>query len=72
MNSYSFAGPTRGTDDPSNVRIIKVNSQDDCPHDRCQRAEPHTIIMWSGDEYSKNNTWVSGTESDIVNLEDAR
>lgn len=72
MNSYSFAGPTRGADDPNEVRVVKVNGKEECPHERCQRAEPHTVIMWSGDEYSKNNTWISGTEGDLVNLDENR
>lgn len=72
MKRYSYAGPSRGGSNPEDIRIIRVNAKENCPNPRCERSEPHTIIMWSGNEYSKNHTWISAPETNTINLEDAR
>jgi len=74
MARYSFAGRSRGTDDPQNIRVMAVNAKADCPIERFKgdMSEPHTIIMWSGGEYSKRNTWISATDEYLIDIEDAR
>lgn len=71
MRHYSYAGPERGSGNPEDIRVVRVNG-DDCPNERCERSEPHLVIMWSGNEYSKNHSWISATTEYTINLEDAR
>lgn len=69
---YSFAGSTKGKSDPQETFCVDVEGEDcgvdGCLKDNCQ----HTVIMWSGNEYSKKDTWIAGTEKSVINLEDAR
>jgi hypothetical protein len=71
MRNYSFAGPGCGADDPDDVVVVVVN-EDNCPRGRCPEEGVHLVLMWSGDSYSKQNTWISADEDTYQKLEDMR
>lgn len=71
MKYYSFAGPSRGTTDPASTFCIDVDEScdvDDCAENECD----HLVIMWSGAEYSKDNTWIAAEEGSVIDLQKAR
>jgi hypothetical protein len=69
---YSYAGDARGRSDPDDIYAVNVNDDGQCEIERCDCTCDHFVIMWSGQEYSKNHTWISACEDDFVSLEDAR
>lgn len=72
MEYYSFAGDVRGTTDPEDVYFFEV-SEEDCDIRGCVRSNcSHYVLMWSGNEYSKNHTWIACDKKYVVNLEDCR
>lgn len=72
MKYYSFAGAARGKTDPDETHIYNVAGSD-CDVDGCveERCD-HTVIMWSGNEYSKDNTWIAADNDNTIDLEDVR
>lgn len=71
MKYYSYAGETRGTDDPEDIYAVHVED-DECDVDRCPCKMDHFVLMWSGNEYSKDHTWISASENDVVDLSEIR
>lgn len=71
MKFYSFAGPARGKTDPEEVHEWEVEGE--CFIDNMDpHGEPHTVMMWSGNEYSKNHTWIAAEEDAVIDLEQVR
>lgn len=72
MRYYSFAGEAKGKTDPDDIHVTNVTGGDcgveGCMKDNCE----HLVIMWSGGEYSKDDSWISATEKHVIDLEDAR
>lgn len=72
MKYYSFAGEASGTTDPEKTDIYNVDA-DDCGLRGCTKDDcAHTVIMWSGNEYSKNNTWISCDNEFVIDLTNAQ
>lgn len=72
MHYYSFAGEARGKSDPVDVYCIDVEGGD-CDVPGCvQSGCEHTVIMWSGNEYSKDHTWIACDQKYTVNLQETR
>lgn len=72
MKYYSFAGAARGKTDPEETHIYNVGGSD-CDIEGCVDANcDHTVIMWSGNEYSKNSSWIAAPDDFTINLENAR
>lgn len=72
MRYYSFAGDARGQTDPVEAHIYDVEGSDcgvdGCVDDNCH----HTVIMWSGNEYSKDHTWIAAESDYVVDLNEVR
>lgn len=72
MDYYSFAGPSKGKTDPTDVDKVTVSDEqcdvDGCTKDHCE----HVVFMWSGGEYSKNASWIAAESEYTITLEDAR
>jgi len=70
--SYSFAPSGTGTTNPEDVFIFGVENKscpiDDCTTEHCN----HSILMWSGAEYSKDHTWIACKADDLHNLDEHR
>lgn len=72
MKYYSFASSSRGNEDPEETFEIEV-SGDDCDVRGCVREDcSHIVLMWSGNQYSKDHTWIACDDEYMINLEDAR
>lgn len=69
MKYYSYAGEARGTSDPENVECVEVEDGgcdlEGCLDDHCH----HTVIMWSGNGYNRNHTWIAADETFTIDLE---
>lgn len=70
MVPNSYAGASRGTEDPEDVISVDVNEDTECPEDRCGKTGTHLVIIWTGNEYSRRNTWISASTDSTTMLED--
>lgn len=71
MRNHSYAGAGAGGEDPEDVFVVVVD-EENCPRERCAEDGLHLVLMWSGDSYSKQNTWISADEDAYQRLEDMR
>ena len=68
---YSFAGPARGRTDPTEVHAYDIGDEAS-DMSRGSHERDHFVLMWAGNEYSKNNTWISADDKSTLNLYDCR
>jgi hypothetical protein len=72
MKYYSYAGEAKGTTDPEDIDVVHVSGDGcdvkGCVKDNCE----HTVIMWSGNEYSRNNSWIAADDDHVIDLGNAR
>lgn len=68
---HSFAGPSRGLTNPTDIYAVNVD-EGGCEVPRCTQDDEHFVLMWSGNEYSKNHTWIMADKEYTISLEDAR
>lgn len=69
MEYHSFAGSSRGLTNPEEVFAFRTNGE--CPadeHDDCD----HFVLMWSGNEYSKDHTWITVDDQHLIDLQRIR
>lgn len=71
MHHYSYAGTARGNTDPEEIHAVSVEG-DTCEIERCDCSHDHFVLMWSGNEYSKDHTWIIADDDHTISLEDAR
>lgn len=71
MKYYSFAGAASGKTDPDETHVYTYGGAD-CDRQKCGPHCEHTVFMWSGNEYSKDHTWIAAEKEFILNLEEAR
>lgn len=74
MRYYSYAGQVRGSSNPEETHLWTAEADgEECQLDGCtQRHCTHTVMMWSGGEYSKDHTWIAAEQKAVFNLEDMR
>lgn len=72
MRYYSFAGEARGKSDPDETFCMSVDGGDCDVHGCVQENCSHTVMMWSGQEYSKDHTWIAADENSIFDLDKIR
>jgi hypothetical protein len=70
MHHYSYAGTSRGKTDPEEIHAVTVDGGA-CEIERCEDEEEHFVLMWSGNEYSKDHTWIMADTDYTVSLDDA-
>lgn len=72
MRYYSFAGEARGIANPEDVFCTHV-SGDGCDVAGCVKDNcDHTVIMWSGNGYSKKHTWIAAEDDYVIDLDKSR
>lgn len=71
MHYYSYSGPGMGVEDPQNIHVVKVNGEQ-CDIETCLADHEYLNIMWTGEQYSKSNTWISADMNTVQDLEDCR
>lgn len=69
MHHYSYAGTSRGKTDPEEIHAVTVEG-DECEIDRCEADHDHFVLMWSGNEYSKNHTWIMSDTDHTLSLDE--
>jgi len=68
---YSFAGPARGLTDPEEIHAYDVGDEASNMTNGSHERD-HFVLMWSGNEYSKNKTWISAADNSTLNLYNCR
>ena len=70
MRNYSYAGPSRGQDNPEDIRVADVDEECGDVEHRRDHDPTCLVIIWSGNEYSSHRSWISADKDSRVNLED--
>lgn len=69
---YSFAASGSGTSDPDAINYFTVEDGN-CPLDHCAESKcEHNVLMWTGEEYSRNHTWMTCDKKHTIDLEEHR
>lgn len=72
MKSHSYAPSGAGTDDPESVVFFDVEDEQ-CGINSCtQETCDHFVLMWTGNEYSHNHTWLTAEPDAVLDLEEVR
>lgn len=64
--SISRAGADDGTTDPEDVNILNVREDEDSHGS--PMGEPGLIILWDGEEYDSDISWLMCHEDDVCKL----
>lgn len=70
---YSYSPAGQGTGDPDEINVVSVDEDEGtCDNLHCGIDGEHLVVMWTGDEYSRHNAWISAEDSSVIDLEEAR
>lgn len=71
MRNYSYAPAGSGVTDPNGVWEVNVD-EDACPEGKCPEDGVHLVMIWTGEEYSRRNAWISASDDSFTELEEMR
>jgi hypothetical protein len=57
--------------DADDIRVHRVTGES-CPNPRCKYDDVHIVVEWDGDNYDRQNAWISFKASGVVNRNDVR
>lgn len=66
MVSVSNAGPGEGTDEPKTKNVYRVTADNDKFASSNENSQ--LVVMWDGNEYSRDNSWMQIDEEAACNL----
>lgn len=58
---HSIAGPTKGITNPEEIHMYEIEGGDG-----------GAVFLWSGNEYTRDKTWISGDEKAVLDLSEMR
>lgn len=63
----SHAGPTDGVENPVDVNIINIHEHEDTHGS--PMGEPGVIVLWDGNEYDSETSWIQCHSDNICELD---
>lgn len=70
MKNYSIATANSVARVPDSIYAVSVDeSCEDCDS---RINKDHFVLMWSGNGYTKRNSWISAPQSEVHSLEEMR
>lgn len=69
-NDKSTAGESQGTEDPEDTHVVNTTEAGSYAR-QTFGGRGYIAFIWEGDEYDKEDAWISAFKDDLVDIEDS-